>query len=308
MVLTNHFKLMRTWLHNAKQSNWWRIIKQARARWAEEDCDQRAAAFAYYLLLSLLPLVFILVSAGSLFVEREVAMKEVVQWIERYVPLTGEQERGAMAIIHDVLEKRGTINLAAIPLLLWGSLKFLRTLIRTTNRIWHSSTYNWWRLPLKSLGLLGITLSAALLGIMLPGIARLTRRWLATDLEFSNWAFALTFNLIPWLALFCGVIMIYRLAPSCRTKFADVWIGALAATGLIWIGEWLFLVYMAHFSQLNVLYGALGGVMAFLVWIYLSSCVGVFGVCYCAAQAEVLAKGKSNSDGSLAAAPEMNHE
>jgi uncharacterized BrkB/YihY/UPF0761 family membrane protein len=149
--------MMRTWLRNAKQSNWWQAIKQAGLRWAEVDGDQRAAAFAYYLLLSLLPLVFILVSAGSLFVEREVATCEAVQWIERYVPLTGEQERGVMANIHGVLEKGGKINLAAFPLLLWGSLKFLRTLIRSTNRIWHSPIYNWWRLPLKSLSLLSIT-------------------------------------------------------------------------------------------------------------------------------------------------------
>ncbi len=271
----------------------WRVtIKRAWARWAEVDGDQRAAAFAYYLLLSLLPLVFILTSAGSLFVEREVATREVVRWIEHYVPLTGEQERGAMESIHGIFEKRGRINLAALPLLLWGSLKFLRTLIRTTNRIWHSPSYNWWRLPLKSLGLLGITSSAAFLGILLPGVARLARRWLAAYLEFPDWTFALLFSLLPWLILFSGVIMIYRLAPNRPTKFSEVWIGALAATVLIWIGEWLFLAYAVHFAHFNMLYGTLGSVMAFLLWIYLSSCVGVFGVCFCAVQADGIAPKK----------------
>jgi YihY family inner membrane protein len=286
----NYLKIMRTWLHNANQSNWWRTIKQARGRWAKEDGDQCAAAFAYYLLLSLLPFVFMLVSAASLFVEREVATREVVQWIERYVPLTSDQKSGAMANIRGVLETRGKINLAVFPLLLWGALKFLRTLIRTTNRIWHSPTYKWWQVPLKSLGLLGVALSVALLGILLPGIARLARSWLATYLEFPGWAFALLFNILPWLVLFCGVIMIYRLAPSRPTRFSEVWIGALVATGLIWTCEWFFLVYAGHFAHFNVLYGALGGVAAFLVWIYLSSCVGVFGVCICAAQAEVREK------------------
>jgi len=278
---------MPTWLHNAKQSNCWQTIRGAWALWTEEDGDQRAAAFAYYLLLSLLPLVFMLVSAGSLFVEREVATREVVQWIERYVPLTSEQERGVVVNIQDVLEKRGKISLAAFPLLLWGALKFLRTLIRTTNRIWHSPAYNWWRLPLKSLGLLGVALSVALLGILLPGIARLARSWLATYLEFPGWAFALLFNILPWLVLFCGVIMIYRLAPSRPTKFSEVWIGALVATGLIWACEWLFLLFTVHFAHFNMLYGALGGAAALLLWIYLSSCIGVFGICLCAAQAEV---------------------
>lgn len=278
--------MMRAWLHKGMQSKWWQTLKQARARWAEVDGDQRAAAFGYFLLLSLLPLVFILVSVGSLFVEREVATREVVQWIERYVPLTGEQERGAAVHIHGVLEQRGKLNLAAFPLLIWGSLKFLRTLVRTTNRIWHSPLYNWWRLPLKSLGLLGITLGAALLGMLLPGVARLARRWVTTYLEFPEWAFAVTFNLIPWLVLFGGVTVIYRLAPSRPTKFAEVWIGALAATLLIWIGERLFLLYAVNFAHYSMLYGALGGVMAFLLWVYLSSCIGVFGICFCAAQAQ----------------------
>jgi len=274
-------------LHNAKQSHCWRTIRVAAARWAEEDGDQRAAAFAYYLLLSLLPLVFLLVSAGSLFVEREVATREVVQWIERYVPLTGEQERGVVVNIQGVLESRGKISLAAFPLLLWSALKFLRTLIRTTNRIWHSPVYSWWRLPLEGLALLGVTLSAALLGILLPGIARLARSWLATYLEFPGWAFALLFDILPWLVLFCGVMMIYRLAPSRPTKFSEVWIGALVATGLIWACEWLFLVYAVNFAHFNVLYGALGGTAALLLWIYLSSCIGVFGICLCAAHAKI---------------------
>jgi len=51
----------------AKQSTWWRTLTQAQARWVDEDGDQRAAAFAYYLLLSLLPLGLLLVAAGSLF-------------------------------------------------------------------------------------------------------------------------------------------------------------------------------------------------------------------------------------------------
>jgi len=280
-------KMLPTWVRDGRQSNCWKAIQQARVRWAEVDGDQRAAAFAYYLMLSLFPMVFILVSAGSLFVERKVATREVVQWIEQYFPLTGEQEHGAEETIREILERRGKINLAAVPLLLWGSLKFLRTLIRTTNRIWHSPIYNWWRLPLKGLGLLGITLIAAFLGILLPGMARLTRHWLATYMEIPDWTFNLIFHLLPWLVLFGGAVMIYRLAPSRPTQFSEVWIGALAATIFIWIGEWLFLIYAVHFSNFSVLYGALGGVMAFLVWIYLSSCVGVFGVCFCAAQAEI---------------------
>lgn len=262
-------------------------MKLAWGRWSEEDGDLRAAAFAYYLLLSLLPLTILLVTAGSLFVEREVATQAVVNLVNHYTPLTGEQARTATAAIRDWLQARGQISLATIPLLLWGGLKFLRTLIRTTNRIWHSQSYSWWRLPLKSLGLLGITASALLIGILLPGLGRLVRQWLTTHLAFPQSAFGLLFDLVPGFVLFYCLIMIYKLTPSRPTKFSEVWLGALGAAVLIWLGELLVLVYVANFSHFNALYGALGGIVVFLLWIYFSGYVGVFGVCFCAAQAEI---------------------
>ncbi|MCF7788383.1 MAG: YihY/virulence factor BrkB family protein [Prosthecobacter sp.] len=282
----NRFKLMRTWLQKAQRSNEWRTLKRAWARWKEVDGDQRAAAFSYYLLLSLLPLAILVVTVGSLFVEREVVTQAVLNLVNHYTPLTSEQESTAVAAIREWLQARSTISLTALPLLLWSALKFLRTLIRTTNRIWHSQTYNWWRLPLKSLGLLGITTSAVLIGILLPGLVRLVQEWLQSYLDFPSWAFALLFHLLPWLVLFYGLVMIYKLAPSRHTSFSEVWLGALGATVLIWLGELLLLVYAANIAHFNVLYGALGGIMAFLLWVYFSGCGGVFGVCYCAAKAE----------------------
>jgi YihY family inner membrane protein len=275
-----------------RKFKWWQIFKLARARCAEVDGDQRAAAFGYYLLLSLLPLVFMLVSVGSLFVERAVATREVVQRVNRYIPLTSEQKRDAETNIRGVLEARGKINLAAFPLLVWGALKFLRTLIRSTNRIWHSPTYNWWRLPLRSLGLLGITASAALFGVLVPGVARLVQQWLIIYLDIPSRVLDVVLSFIPWLVLFYGIIMIYKLAPSRPTKFAEVWLAALGATVLIWTGGLLFLLQAAHLGRFNALYGALGSIVAFLLWLYLSSCVGVFGVCFCAAQTEL--RGRAN--------------
>lgn len=281
------FQMLRTWWRTATRSHAWRLIKQAGERWAEVDGGQRSAAFAFYLLLSLFPLVVLLVTAGSLFVEREVATHEVVQLVRNYAPLTGEQEGGAVAQIRGVLEARGKVSLFALPLLVWGALRFLRALIRTTNRIWHSPEYEWWKAPLKSLGLLGITVSAVLGGILIPVAARLVQRWLTPQLELPSWAFGLIFGVVPWLVLFYGLGMIYKLAPSRPTRFGEVWIGALVATVSIWTIGLLFVFQAANFARFNALYGALGGIVAFLLWLYLSSCICVFGVCLCAARAEV---------------------
>lgn len=253
----------------------------------EVDGDQRSAALAFFLLLSIIPLVVVLVTLGSLFVERDLASHRVVLLVSRFAPLTSAQEGDAMSTVHDLLKARDKVNLVAFTLLVWGALKFLRSLTRTTNRVWRSLLYNWWQLPLKSLGLLGVVASAALVGILLPGAARLVRQELFTHLAIPKWTFALLFTITPWLVLGFGILMAYKLAPSRATALSEVWMAALATTVLIAVGERLFLAYAIHFGRFNMVYGALGGGVAFLLWIYLSSCACVFGVCSCAALAEI---------------------
>ncbi len=275
-----------------RQSTWWRIGKQTHARWVEVDGDQRAAAFAYYFLLSILPLTLLLVMIATLFVEHEVATQAVVKMVDHYTPLTSEQELKAGETIRDWLNARGNISLAVLPMLLWGAMKYLRTLLRTTNRVWHAPTYNWWRLPLKSLGMLGITASAVLIGILLPAVAGLVGQDLAIHLAFPQWVFTLLFQLIPGLVLFYGLIMVYKLAPSRHIRFSEVWLGALAAAAALWLGQRLFMLYVAKLANFNALYGALGGIVAILLLLYLSSAILVFGICFCASRAEVLEHGR----------------
>jgi Ca2+-transporting ATPase len=86
--------------------------------------------------------------------------------------------------------------------------------------------------------------------------------------------------------VFFSLSLFYRLAPRRPTRFADVWAASLCATVLLRGSESLFAIYLADFATLNVVYGAFGGIMALLLWIYLSGCVFIFGACLCAGQAK----------------------
>lgn len=270
----------------ATRSSGWIRMKRAWRRWTEADAEQGAAALAYYLLVSLLPFLVILVAVGSLFFARDVAAEGVVQLVNHFTPLTDEQARAGETAIRAILERRDALNIVAFALMTIGALQFLRTLIRTTNRIWRSPAYSWWRLPLKSLALLGMAAVVVLVGILLPELAHSVQPWLADRLPLPQWSFTVLVDLIPWLVLFGGLMVIYRLAPSRHTTFGEVWFGALIATGSIGFGELLFQVYAAKFGHFNAYYGTLGGIVAFLFWIFVASCACVFGTCVCAACAE----------------------
>ena len=63
------------------------------------------------------------------------------------------------------------------------------------------------------------------------------------------------------------------------------------------MAESLFLIYLKDLATLNAVYGAFGGIMALLLWIYQSGCIFIFGACLCAALAEsrvVLMKAEKN--------------
>jgi YihY family inner membrane protein len=249
------------------------------------DGAQWAGAFAFNAFFSLFPLMLLLVTTASFFVDYERAGKAVIAHMESYVPITGELQNQIFGAITAVIKTRRQAGVAAFLVLVWPALQCFTSLICATNRAWGTMVGNWWRLPLKSLALLGITAGAALLSMSAPLLMRMVEGWFfpAHDFPWMNGPGTL---LIPLLVLFISLSLFYRLAPRWPTKFADVWAAALCATVLLEAAEGLFVIYLKHFATLKAVYGAFGGVMAFLLWIYLSGCVFIFGACLCASKVE----------------------
>jgi YihY family inner membrane protein len=217
-----------------------------------------------------------------------VAGKEVIGYIETYVPISGEMQSHIFDTIAGVIKARERASAVAFLILIWAALQCFTTLICATNRAWGTAVYNWWRLPLKSLVLLGSTAGAILLGMAVPVLMRMAEGWLFPGHNLRSWVYGVGSFFIPLLVVFFSLSLFYRLAPRRLTRFAEVWAAALFATILLRAGESMFVVYLKDFATLNAIYGAFGGMMALLLWIYLSGCVFIFGACLCAAQADAL--------------------
>jgi membrane protein len=81
--------------------------------------------------------------------------------------------------------------------------------------------------------------------------------------------------LTPTFILVVGLI--YYFAPNTRVRLRDVWFGAVLA-GVLWHGAFAgFAWYLRLFSRLN-LFGTIGTVMGFLVWVYVSAVILLYGV------------------------------
>jgi Ca2+-transporting ATPase len=195
-------------------------------------------------------------------------------------------QRHVFRTIAGAIKARPQAGAVSFVILVWLALQCFVTLICATNRAWGTAVYDWWRLPLKSLIFLAIMVSTVFLGVGVPVLAKLAKDWLFPVDDFSSWVYALGSFLIPLLVMFLSLSLFYRLAPRRPTRFAEVWAAALCATALLQAAGSLFVIYLKNFTTLNAVYGAFGGIMALLLWIYLSGCIFIFGACLCACHPE----------------------
>lgn len=263
----------------------WAVLCLAMKKFPQIDGAQWAGAFSFYAFFSLFPLIVLLVTIASIFIDQDRAVTEIIAYIETYIPITGENQRYIFDTMTSIVTMRERTSVVALLMLGWAAMQFFTTLICATNRAWGAGT-DWWQLPFKSLALLAIMIFVILMGITVPVLAKMTKDWLFPMHDFSAWVYALGGLIIPSLVVFLSLCLFYSLAPRRPTRFSEVWMAALCTTALLYAAENLFVIYLKDFATLNVVYGAFGGIMALLLWIYLSGCIFIFGACLCAAQAE----------------------
>ncbi len=262
------------------------VLGIAVKKFAQMDGTQAAAAFAHYAFFSLFPLIMLFVTVISVVIGREQACVEVLTYLKSYIPISADMGAYIFGTIIGVVNARGQASAVALLMLVWSAMQFFTTLVSATNQAWGAQAFNWWRLPFKSLVLLGIMVGAVLFSVAIPILVKMAGDSLLLENVWIAWPYAWAGYFIPALVGFVGLGLFFKLAPNRPTRFDEIWFAALCASVLLQAAQSLFVIYLENFALFNVVYGAFGGIMALLLWIYLSGCIVIFGACLCAAQAE----------------------
>lgn len=255
------------------------MAKSAAHEADEDDCLGLAAQLAFYFLLALFPaLLFVVAILGYLPVQN--AMAELLTIVSTVAPpdlvdlLAGQLE---------ATTDEGRAGLATLGLVgaLWSSSAAMAAIIKAMNRTYGVAEWRpWWRrriLALALTGAAGLFIALALL-LMLTGsdVAMSAARRLGMgDMAAPVWA------IVRWPAIVGLVILaldvVYYVAPNRSQRWAWVTPGAVVAT-VGWVASSLsFKLYVTHFGSYNATYGAIGGVIVVLVWLYLSGLAILIG-------------------------------
>jgi YihY family inner membrane protein len=265
----------------------WSVVRRAARRFGEIDGSTWADSIAFNAFFALFPLILLAVTVASFFVDRDSAGRAIVSAAESYVPLDASLRARVFEGLAEIIRARQQAGILALIMLLWTSLQLFTTLVRVTNRAWGElAQHSVWSLPARGLVLLVVTGGVGLAGMGAASLASLGASLLVPADAPGVGLVGLWARLVPLLVMFGGLTMIYKLAPHRPTRVADVWVGAAFTTIVLQLGQALFVVYLESFATLNAVYGVLGGVMALLLWIFLSGCGFVFGACMCWARAE----------------------
>ncbi len=270
----------------AKLRRAWSTTRLAGARFFKVDGLEWAAAFSFNAFFSLFPLMILLVTITSAFVDARQAGEAALGYLGSYVPISGELRKQVFEVIQGVIEGRAQASALALVMLVWTALQCFTTLIAVTNAAWGHPPHKWWTLPLKSLTVLSLLAVVTLLAMGFPPLGKLIADALPSS-DFGSWSYEVAVALLPPLMTFLTLTFFYGHAPEKKVPWRRVWLPAACATGLLFVAQALFVVYVGRFASLNALYGAFGGVMALMLWIWISGCIFIFGACLCAARDEL---------------------
>lgn len=259
-----------------------------------------AAAISYYALLSMLPLLLAVLAATTFVVDAEAAIEQIIDAIEELIPLQAilpEGEAQFRAIIGDVLRDRGTVGLISAGTLLWSGSRVFGAISRALNLAYDADeTPGFLRRTIREVLML-LTLGVfSIMALASRAAIDLASRVLALLPAGEGMLVPLLRSFVPATLLLLAFFLIYRFVPRRRQHWQAALVGAAIATALFLLARPIFVGYVVHFSNHNVIYGSIGAVVVILLWIWIIALILLFGGEIASHTQEMLIEGRSASE------------
>lgn len=262
-----------------RRGSWGATLKRTWKEFREDSVTDWAAALTYYAVLSIFPALLVLVSL--LGVAGESATDEVLANLTTVAPGPG---RDIATSAVENLQSGGAGIALVVGLLgaLWSASGYVSAFSRASNSIWEVEEgrpfYVLRPQQLLLTAVLLVLLAASALAVVATGgIAEQAGTLLGvSDSAVAVWDVAKWPVLILVVSLMLAVL--YWAAPNAQQAgFRWISPGSIVAVVLWIIASGLFALYLANFASYNETYGSLGGVIAFLVWLWVTNVAVLFG-------------------------------
>jgi len=237
------------------------------------------AMMAYYAILSLFPMLVFIVTLALLVLPGDTLLQGLAMATHAMPTATAELLTNQVTTLLKTAHAGFAVGGAALAL--WGASRGVSSLMGALNAMFNKrETRPWWT---RQLVALAVTLGMAILVVValaLLVVGPVAGHWLADRFGLGE-AFDLAWDIGRWFGAGLLVMVVwavlYKFLPNTNAPFRIFTPGAITGV-VLWLGiSYGFGVYLGHFNSYAATYGALGGGIIFLTWLWLSNVALLFG-------------------------------
>lgn len=260
----------------------WQLIRQTASSWCDINAPRLAAALAFYTMLSIAPLLVLSVALAGLVFGPQAAEGRVVAQLQSIVGYQGSVTIQELLAHSRHLSSGITALVIGVLLLIYGASSVFAELRDSLNLLWGVKT-------VTGPGILGVIGSRIVSFAMVVAIGFLllvsllfsaaiaaAGKFFGGMLPIPEWLLHLANAFLSFLAVTGLFALLYKVIPEVRIEWRDVWIGAAFTSLLFSLGKLGIGIYIGK-AGVRSTYGAAGSLVAFLIWVYYSAQIFLFG-------------------------------
>jgi membrane protein len=265
------------------KSSWIYVIRKTAREFSEDECTDLAAGLTYYAVLSLFPAMIALISLVGLVGQGKQTVTTLLD-ILRQVG-AGSAAKTLDPTLTDLATRpqaAGVAFVAGLLAALWSASGYVGSFGRAMNRVYEIREGRpFWKLRplLLVVTLVALVLAAAVaVALVVSGPAA---RAVGDALGIGSTG-VLVWNIAKWPVILLAVVLVvailYYATPNVKQpRFRWISVGAVLAI-MVWVvASGAFGFYVATFSSYSNTYGALAGVVVFLLWLWITNLALLFG-------------------------------
>jgi membrane protein len=262
--------------------SWKYILRKTAREFTSDQCTDLAASLTYYGVLAAFPALLAIVSLLGLVGDAEETANGLLDLLGGLVP------GSTLDAIREPVHTLTSSSAAGIGLVtgilgaLWSASGYVGAFSRAMNRVYAIDEGRpFWKLRPMTLAVTVLAVVGAVLVAVLLVASGPVAETIGSFLGLGETAL-LVWNVVKWpvivaIAIVLIAVLYYATPNVQQPKFRWMSIGALVAL-LTWVvASALFGLYVANFSSYNATYGSIGGVIVFLLWVWISNIALLFG-------------------------------
>ncbi|HYH58018.1 MAG TPA: YihY/virulence factor BrkB family protein [Thermoleophilaceae bacterium] len=262
---------------------WAPALKRSIHELREDNLTDWAAALTYYAVLAIFPGLIVFVAILGLAGQHPQTTDALLEIVRDLGPESAvDTFRGPIEGVVKSNGGAGALLGVGLIVAVWSASGYIGAFIRAANDIYEVEEGRpfWSRRPLQIVITIGMVLLLALVAISIVVTGPLARS--VGDVIGLGDTAVTAWEITKWPVIVVVVMgmfaVLYYVAPNVRQpRFRWVTPGGVAAV-LLWLAASAgFAFYVANFGSYDKTYGSLGGVVVFLVWLWLSNLAVLFG-------------------------------